>query len=134
MSLRDSIFAASSRPSEPVTVPAWNLDGLAVRVMSAAERDSLNAESYALKQAAGGDESKALSNMTARLVARTLVGPDGNRIFTDADAEQLGREQPADVLAPIYEAAARLNKLGEPAVEESVKNSAAAPSGSFSST
>jgi len=113
VNIRDSILAQNTLPTVPVTVPEWGT-GLSVRSMTAAERDSFDASSR------DGDTAN-LANFRARLVVRCLIDPDGKRVFTDADAEAVGK-LPAGPVCAVFGAAAKLNGLTKDEVEEIEKN------------
>jgi len=63
-----------------------------------------------------------LRNMTARLCAICIVDEKGKRVFSDFDAESLGRKS-AKALDRIFDVAQRLNGLGADDIKEMAKNS-----------
>lgn len=78
---KDAIFqAGSSIPTERVEVPEWG-GHVFVRAMTAAQVDEFGA----MAQAKGTKK-----NLTALLVAWTIVNEQGQRVFDDHDAEKLG--------------------------------------------
>ena len=83
---------------------------------TAAERDAWEGEMFGEKGAA-----KNFDNLRARLVARTIVGPDHKRLFTDADVSALGAKSAA-ALDRVFGVAQRLNGLGRRDIEALVKN------------
>jgi hypothetical protein len=113
MSLRDLILGIKDSRIEAVPTPEWpTVDGsIFVRPLTAAERSHLL---YGLTN----DERAA--NWYGRLACKTLCDADGNRLFTDADADELGKHNGA-LLARICEVAERLAGLGV-AVEDAKKN------------
>lgn len=127
--LRTRILASDDHKIEPVSVPEWpTVDGrLFVRVMSGAERDAFEAAFVNNRNGA------ALINIRAKLAAKTLCTEDGARIFTDADAKELGQKS-ASALDRVFAAAQRLNGIGDSDVEALAKNSAAARSGDSGSS
>jgi hypothetical protein len=62
-----------------------------------------------------------ITNVRARLVAYTAVDDDGARLFTDADAEALGRKSGA-ALERCAKVAQRLNALTGESLEEARGN------------
>lgn len=83
-----------------------------VRGLTARDRDAWETEQFQLQKVPGKagltDVARALVNLRARLVARTACNPDGSRLFTDAQAAQLGDVR-ADVLDRLYAVAQRLS-------------------------
>jgi hypothetical protein len=71
---------------------------------------------------------QTLHNVRAKLVVRSVVDEDGNRVFRDQDAPALG-EKSAAVLDKLYDVASRLSKVTQEDVEELAKNSAAGQTG-----
>jgi hypothetical protein len=69
-----------------VKVPEWKKDGEAgtvyLRLMTVGERDAYECEWLANKE-------KGVPNFRSKFLARCLCVKDGNRIFTDAQVEQL---------------------------------------------
>src|SRR5689334_19311871 len=99
MLTRDSILAANDLPTEQVPVPEWGGEGatLTVRRLSAGEFLELVKKVQA-------DPDRAY----AWWIVFTVVGDDGKRMFTDADAEALaGKCMP--VIQRLFTAADRLN-------------------------
>ncbi|MEM6560042.1 MAG: hypothetical protein AAF656_00445 [Planctomycetota bacterium] len=121
MLTRDQIFAAVDMKREKVDTREWG-GHVFVRTMSGTERDAFEREMLAAKEAGGND----LANIRARLAVRTVCDDKGKRVFTDADAEQLGRKS-ALVLDRIFETAQRLNGIGKKDVEELAGNSDGTP-------
>jgi hypothetical protein len=81
---RDAILSADeSCLLECIEVPEWGGD-VYIRVMSGAERDALEAEMTG--------EKKNLANFRARFAVKVLADETGKRLFSDKDAEALGRK------------------------------------------
>lgn len=121
MGLKEEILGLDDRKVEEVEVKEWG--GLKVRVaaMSAADRDAWEIGAYEERKSAG-----RLQNVRAKLVARCLVDDKGERVFSDADIEALGRKSAA-ALDRLYDVAQRLNALSTAAMKEIEGNSAGAP-------
>ena len=105
MLTRDAILGAVDLRPEDVEVPEW---GGAVRVstLTGAARNAWE-QSLVSGVKAG---SVNLNNATARLVAACVVDERGERMFSDADAEALGRKSAA-ALERVAKVAQRLNGL-----------------------
>lgn len=112
---RQSILTADDLGRELVTIPEWGGD-VYVSEMTAAERDAFEAEW--LKNKEDGTET---INLRARLVARVLCSDSGERIFTDSDADALGRKSAA-VVDRLFAVAQRLNGMSAADVEQLEKN------------
>jgi hypothetical protein len=133
---REEILEAQDLETEIVPVPEWGGD-VRVKGLTGEERDSYEAAclqerpSYDAKgkQVRGRTEmARNLSNVRAKLVARSIVGEDGERLFTDHDVAVLGKKSAA-ALERVFDVAARLSRLSDEDVEELAGNSDAAQSG-----
>jgi hypothetical protein len=113
---KDAILGAQDLHFEDVAVPEW---GGTVRIgsMTGAQRDAWEQSLVSQGKGQGVD----ISNIRARLVAVCAVDEKGARIFTDADAEKLGKKSAA-ALERCAKAAQRLNKLSSEDVEEARGN------------
>ena len=117
---RDAILKASALKTEAVPVPEWG-GTVRVRELSGRERDEWEAS---LTVRRGGQMVQDVANMRAKLVARSVVGEDGEPLFTQQDVAALG-ELSAAALERVFDAASRLSALGEKAAEEAAGNSPA---------
>lgn len=122
MDLKSKILAAVDLPTEAVHVKAWDCT-VHVRTMTGKERDAWEVEQFKVsRNAEGAVEVKANEdNVRARLLARVLVDEDGQRIFTDDEAVDLGRKSAA-VLEHLYGVAQRLNAISRADIAELAKN------------
>src|SRR4051794_20112140 len=118
MLTKDQILSASDLPTEPVQVPEWG-GCVYLRTMSGTERDSF--EQGIVDARKSGTE---LVNIRARLAVKTVCDQSGTRLFTDDDADALGKKS-GKALDRIFEVAQRLNGIGEKDVEELEGNSGA---------
>jgi len=125
---REAILAARDIQTEQVDIPEWSCSVL-VRGMSGVDRDAF--ESSLLKGKGRGRDIN-LANFRARLVSRSVVDEAGNLVFSEHDAEALGRHS-AGALSRISDVAQRLSGVTPEDVEELVGESVAAP-GDGSST
>lgn len=110
---RAAILAAADIKTQTVAVPEWGGEVL-VGSMNGQARDEWE---QSLISRAGGKSEPNLANVRARLVAATVVDEDGNRIFTAADVEALGKKSSA-ALERVCKVAQRLNGLGDADLEE----------------
>lgn len=70
----------------------------------------------------------------ALLIAMSVCNDDGERCYTDEDAQAIAEALPQSAINCIFEAAQELSGLKPKAVEDAEKNSEGAPSASPSST
>ena len=115
---RDAILQAQDLPTEQVSVPEWGGEVL-VRGLTGADRDDFE---QSIAEQKGKNVKMNLRNVRAKLVALTVVDEDGNRLFSDKDAEVLGRKS-AVALNRVFEVAQKLSGLTPEDVEELTKNS-----------
>lgn len=119
---REDILSVNDIQREDVPVPEWKLNGVQlvlVQGLDGKERDDLEASMIKGK---GKKTEVNLENLRAKLVARSIVDENGNRIFTDADIPVLARKS-AVALNRVYAVAQRLSGITEEDVEELTKNS-----------
>lgn len=116
---REDILRAQDITVERVEVPEWG-GYVLVRGMTGAERDAF--EQSIVKQRGKGKVELNLHNIRAKLVAYCCVDEAGNRLFTEADIEALGRKSGA-ALNRIYEVAQRLSGLTQQDMDELMGNS-----------
>lgn len=123
MSLRDDILGLDDAKIIPLEVPEWSRT-VHLRVLSGAERDRFES-SCAADPKTG---RKQVLNLRARFAVMVLCDEKGQRIFTDADAEALGKKS-SSALSRIMEAAGKLNRFLEADVQELEGKSAGDQSG-----
>jgi hypothetical protein len=126
---RDAILAADTLKTEDVPVPEWG-GSVLVRELRGRERDEWEA-SLAVQR--GRQMVPDVANMRAKLVARTVVGEDGEPVFTQQDVNALG-ELSAAALDRVFEVASKLSGLNADAVETGKASSATAPNDGSTST
>ncbi len=117
---KDEILSADDLKRERVELPEWgDEDSHAyVRTMTGRERD-------AYEENCQGDGG--LRNIRARLVALTLCDENGERLFTDVEANKLG-DRSSLALNRVCRIAQRLSGLTGQDVEDLAKNSEPGPS------
>lgn len=113
MLTRDMILTAKDIVTEEVDVPEWG-GTILVRALSGAQRDAFD---RSLIEVRGKKSEVIWANVRAKLVVRSCVDSEGNRIFTDADAVSLGRKSAAP-LDRVFKVAQRLSGLTDEDVEE----------------
>lgn len=131
---RDAILRAAALKTEEVRVPEWadpesGSDTVLVRELRGRERDEWEA-SLAVQR--GKQMVPDVANIRAKLVARSIVGDDGEPVFSQQDVAALG-ELSAAALDRVFEVASRLSGLNPDDLEEMAKNSGTAPDGGSAS-
>ncbi len=116
---REQVLQADDLKYEDIDVPEWG-EGAQVRVrrLSGSERDAFEAS---LTSGVGKDTKMNLANLRARLVAKSAIGEDGRRLFTDDDVRALGRKSSAP-LDRLFEACQKLSGLSNEDVERLAEN------------
>ena len=114
---KEQILSAEDLKSEIVEVPEWG-GSVKVRMMTGTERDAFETSIFEVK---GKDTERNFVDLRAKLVARTLIDENGERLFTDKDIALLGKKS-AKALDRVFQVAQQLNGIGKEAVEELTKN------------
>lgn len=116
MNLRESILAANDCGKEPIDIPEWGSPPLFVKVWDGATRDAYDVWGR------GRSKANGFAGVRAHVARISLVDESGADVFTDADEPELQKKNGA-VLNRIFDAAFRLNLVGEAALEDAKKNS-----------
>jgi hypothetical protein len=124
---RDQILAANDLKSEDVDVPEWG-GTVRVRELTGDERDSVELSMVTMRGTEPVLNPNAYKSFRARLSAMSIVGEDGQRLFTDADMLELGKKSSA-ALQRVFNVAMELSAFTKKDVEELVGKSEAAQSG-----
>lgn len=119
---RDQILSAQDLEKELVEVKEWG-GAVYVRALTGTERDAFEAS---MVDQRGKSRTINLKNLRARLCALTICDEEGNRLFSDADVEELGKKSAA-ALTRVFEVAQRLSGLSQEDVEELGKPSEDGP-------
>ena len=114
---RDAILGADDLPVEEIDIPEWG-GKVYVRTLSGRERDRLE---ESIQTGRGKGRKVSLANLRARVASMVLSDAEGNRMFTDQDAEALGGKS-ASALDRIMEVGMKLNRYSDEDVNELVKN------------
>jgi hypothetical protein len=125
---KDDILKAEDIVTEEVDVPEWG-GSVMVRGLTGRERDEFEAS---IMERRGKRTFPNTANVRAKLVARCTIGDDGQRLFQDSDAEDLGKKSAA-AMDRIYTVAAKLSGMTDEDVEELVENFDKTHSGDSSS-
>lgn len=114
---KEAILTAQDLTRKTVNVPEWDGDVI-IRTFTAAERDSWDASLFTDN---GKERKMNYQNVRARLLAFTLIGEDGNRLFNEADIEVLGGKSGL-VLDRLFNTACELNGMGATDIKALEKN------------
>ncbi len=110
MKLSELVLSQDDLPLEPVDCSPWkDAEGKPVTLYvraDAASLDEWDAENVFIGP--DGKRQTRFGNMTARLLVKIVVDASGQRVFTDAQAEQLGAKSGA-VLRRLYNAAMKVS-------------------------
>lgn len=123
---RDAILQAEDLPTEDIEVEEWG-GAVRVRALTGAERDAFE---QSIVEQRGKSTRVNMRNIRAKLVALTVVDADGKRLFSDKDAELLGKKSAA-ALDRVFEVAQRLSGLSPEDMEELSGNSEEGQSDGF---
>lgn len=123
------LAAAQQIPTEAVTLPELGGITIHLRAMTGRERDAWE---KSLLVGRGKRREVDTTNVRAKLVALTACDASGERVFSDADAEELGKAR-VDVLNKLFTVAQKLSGVSDEDVDELGKGSAPA-AGSASPT
>jgi len=123
---RDAILQAEDLPTEDIEVEEWG-GAVRVRALTGAERDAFE---QSIVEQRGKSTRVNMRNIRAKLVALTVVDGDGKRLFSDKDAELLGKKS-AVALNRVFEIAQKLSGLSPEDMEELSGNSEEGQSDGF---
>jgi hypothetical protein len=115
MTTAEQILAFNDR--QPVPIEEWG-QKLQIVPMSGVDLDSYHVERHRAKEA-GQDN---MHNWRAKFLVRCIYDLQGNRVFSDEQAEQLGHKH-GKTLQRLFDIAEAVNKTGPGAVEAEAKNS-----------
>jgi len=116
---RSTILGASDVKIEECDVSQWWGDVVHIKSLSGVDRDAFEASMF---EGRGKDRRENLANLRARLLVKTLVAPDGTKLFTEKDIRALGNKNAA-ALDKCFAQARELSGMTVDDVEEMVKNS-----------
>lgn len=116
---KEQILGSKDLKQERVPVPEWGGEVI-VSQITAADRDRFETSVYVGEGAARKSNTE---NLRARLCSLCLVDEEGNRLFTDADAEALGKKN-AEVMDKLFDIAQTINGMNRKDVDLAKKDSA----------
>ena len=111
---KEQILEANDSKTEIVSVPEWGGDVI-ISTMSGFARDRFEASCL------GKSGGTNMVNIRAKLVAATVVDEAGQLMFNEKDIAKLGNKSCA-ALERVFEAAQKLNAIGDEDVEDLAKN------------
>lgn len=109
---KKAILAANDVKLEEVNVPEWG-GSVHIKVLSGTDRDKFE-DAYATEK---------MKNFRARFLVMTLCDENGERLFTDAEMDELGKKSSV-VIAKIFDKAWALNAFRNEDIEALGKDSA----------
>lgn len=115
---------AEGLPRETVEVPEWGGEVL-VQGMTGRQRDRFEA---GLLERRGRHDVTNVDNIRTKVVVQCLIGEDGERLYADHEADELGETAGAAAIERIYKVAARLSGISDDDLEELAGTIAADPS------
>ncbi len=116
---------------EDVPVPEWG-GSVRLRSLSGTERDAFAKSITRVTGKGKGEATEIITEgMQAKLVARSAVDDKGARLFTDEQAEALGKKSAA-VLDRLFMAAQRLSALTQDEVDKKAGESEPVPNSASS--
>jgi len=124
---KEAILAADDLTTKEVDVPEWG-GSVRIRELTGRERDAFEEGSLDKKT-----RDVKMTNMRARLVAMSAIDDSGDRLFTAAEADELGKKS-ATALNRCFEVSCSLSGITDQDVEKLEKNSEAAPHAQLGST
>jgi len=101
---REAILSAQDLKTETVKVPEWGGEVI-ISTMTAAARDA-----WEMSLVGDGKGNYNTGNASARLVSYCAVNEKGERLFSDKDAEALGKRS-AKAMNRVVRVAQKLNAL-----------------------
>ena len=111
------IFEASNQQREKVEIPEWG-GYVYVTAVSAADWVSFQDETAKGKDEGGKADA---SLWMGRVLARTIVDEDSQRLFDDADAEEL-MKKPLTIINRLFRASDKLNDFTGRGLQNAEKN------------
>lgn len=117
MLTKDQILDAKDLQTEVVEVPEWG-GSVKIRGMTGVERDAFE---ESLLRGKGKNTRVNMQNIRAKLVAHSVVNGDGERMFSNADVQALGKKSAA-ALDRIFDVAQELSGITKADVEELAAN------------
>ena len=105
MLTKDSILAVQDFTTKTVDVPEWG-GSVLLRGLSSRDKDKFETELA---------ETQDLNNLRARLVVLSLVDENGERMFSDDEADSLGQKN-ALVIGRLFDEVRELSGMSDEAL------------------
>lgn len=125
----EQIEQADDRKWEDVPVPEWN-GTVRVMALSGEDRDAYETAMVDVKH--GSAAQAKLTNFRSKLVAKSLVNEQGERLFSDGKVKVLAAKNAA-VINRLWQVTQRLSGMGKSAVAEGKDGSESTPAESSTS-
>lgn len=109
---KDQILKANDLPFREVEVQEWS-GSVRIRTMTVKEQEAL-----ILSTTRDGEQD--MKDFRVKLLSKVLCDEDGERLFTDADIENLGSKS-AKVIQRLFKVAQEVNGMAEEVREETEK-------------
>ncbi len=124
---KEQILKKEDLPRKAVKVPEWGGEVL-IRALTAKERDSYEQSMIETHGTGKNMEIRPnLSNAKAKLVSRSAIDDEGNRLFTsEKDVIDLGGKS-ASAMNKLYTVACELSGISSQDIEDLEKNSEPGP-------
>lgn len=110
---KDQILQADDKKTEKVEVPEWG-GTVIIRTLTGTERDQF-------EESILSGNKRDFKGVRAKLVALSIIGENGERLFTFEEAKLLG-EKSARALDRVFGVAQRLSGFTNKDVEELAEN------------
>lgn len=117
ISSAEDILSIDDANTRDVYVKEWDA-WVTVKSLTGAERDEFE---ESIVDVQGERRRVIMRNIRAKLVARTVIDQEGNRLFTNADVEKLGNKN-ASALDKLFSVAQELSGLSNDDVEQMAQN------------
>lgn len=118
--LKEELLGLEDREIVEVEVKQWGGRKIRIASMTAADRDQFELQNYEEVETAK-KENRRSRNVRARMLVMCIVDEKGERVFSEADIEALGKKS-AVALDRLYGVAQRLNGYSLKDVKELEKN------------
>lgn len=115
---KESILNAGNAVREKVEVPEW---GGCVYIGEVSAKDWMESQDAALKDKEDGRQFST-APWIGRILAKSIVDENGNRIFSDEDASEL-MKKPLTIINRLYRIADKVNDFTGRGVKDAEKNS-----------
>ena len=120
---KKQILDAPDLKTEDVEVPEWG-GTVRVRALTGTQRDAYQ---FSIVHVENAKAVTDMTNVSAKLVAFSIIDERGNLLFNESEVEALGQKSSA-ALDRVFTVASRLSGLTKADIEAIAKNSGGVPS------